>query len=63
VAAAAVMAAAVRLVVGALPDGTLDAAVVAVGLAVGAATYAAGLAVLGVAEAGELLARLRRRAS
>jgi putative peptidoglycan lipid II flippase len=61
VAAAAVMAGAVRLVITALPDTTPDAAVVAVGVTLGAVTYAGALAALGVAEAGELLARLRRR--
>jgi len=59
--AAAAMAVAVRLAVTALPDTTSDGAVVAVGVLLGAATYAAALAALGVSEAGELLARLRRR--
>ena len=61
VAAAAIMAGAVRLAVTALPDTTPDGAVVAVGVLLGGATYAAALAALGVSEAGDLLARVRRR--
>ncbi len=61
VAAAAVMAGAVRVVTAALPGTAPDGVVVAVGIVVGAATYAGALAVLGVTEAGELLARIRRR--
>jgi putative peptidoglycan lipid II flippase len=59
--AAALMAAVVAAVVAVLPDRTPDAVVVAVGVPLGAATYFGALAALGVSEAGELLARLRRR--
>ncbi|MGH8973019.1 MAG: murein biosynthesis integral membrane protein MurJ [Acidimicrobiia bacterium] len=59
--AAALMAAAVGVMVAVLPDDTPDAVVVAVGVPLGAATYLGALAALGVSEAGELLARLRRR--
>jgi putative peptidoglycan lipid II flippase len=61
VTAAAVMAVAVRLATAALPGTAPDGVVVAVGIVVGAATYAGVLAVLGVTEASELLARIRRR--